>query len=66
MVKSTTKGLAGTGPPRTPNHQLVTVDALTPVPRVTTASRRKVVGVDCVERLILFSRSPALQGASRV
>src|SRR5665647_3497052 len=33
---------------------LVTVDAPTPAldPRVVTASRRKVVGVDCVERFL--------------
>ena len=65
MVSSTTKRPRRTGPPRTPpNHKLVTVDALAPVPRVTTASRRKVVGVDCVERFILSSGSPVLKDAS--
>lgn len=49
-------------------QSLVTVDASASAtgPRVATASRRKVVGVDCVERFILFRGSPACQGAGRV
>jgi hypothetical protein len=47
------KAHAGPATANSSAPSLVTVDAPTPAvdPRVVTASRRKVVGVDCVESL---------------
>jgi hypothetical protein len=51
-----------------PPQSLVTAHASAPATgsRVATASRRKVVGVDCVSRFIPFCNSSVHQGASRV